>query len=170
MLNTSLLKKLEKQFNKKPKKKTEKEIFEIPEKYKKGLSKKEAKEKTENIKETKELLKKGKKQEAAELAKKRPTTKDTKRSSFTIRFKKKFPDTKPKTKKFFDKTGIPLKAQNEIVKRGEGAFLSAGSRASVSSPTQWGLARLMAFYIKGIDNKLDFDKDLIKKYNIKFKK
>ncbi len=70
------------------------------------------------------------------------------------------------TKKFFDKTGIPLKAQNEIVKRGEGAFLSAGSRASVSSPTQWGIARLYSFYLnKG----KTFDTDLIKKYNIKFK-
>jgi len=166
MLNTSLIKKLEKQMNKKPKKKTEKEIFEIPKKYTKGLSKKEAKEKTENIKETKELLKKGKKQEAAELAKKRPTTKETKKSSFTIRFKKKFPNTKPKTQKFAQDTGIPLQAQKEIVKRGEGAFLSAGSRASVSSPTQWGIARLYSFYFnKG----KTFDKDLIKKYNIKFK-
>ena len=166
MLNTSLIRKLEKQLNKKPKKKTEKEIFEIPEKYKKGLSKKDAKEKTENIKETKELLKKGKQKEAEKLAKKRPTTKDTKKSSYTIRFKKKFPNTKPKTQKFFQDTGIPLKAQIEIVKRGEGAFLSAGSRASVSSPTQWGIARLYSYYFnKG----KTFDKDLIEKYNIKFK-
>ncbi len=166
MLNTSLIQKILKDINKKPKKKTEKEIFEIPKKYTKGLTMKEAKEKTENIKQTKELLKKGKKEEAKKLAKKRPTTKETKKSSFTIRFKKKFPDTKPKTQKFAEKTGIPLKAQNEIVKRGEGAFLSAGSRASVSSPTQWGIARLYSFYFnKG----KTFDTDLIKKYNIKFK-
>ena len=166
MLNTSLIKKIQKDMNKKPKKKIEKEIFEIPKKYTKGLSKKEAKEKTENIKETRKLLKEGKKKEAQKLAKKRPTTEDKKKSSFTIRFKKKFPNTKPKTQKFAEKTGIPLKAQNEIVKRGEGAFLSAGSRASVSSPTQWGIARLYSFYF---NRGKTFDTDLIKKYNIKFK-
>tara|TARA_E500000318_G_scaffold69897_1_gene64667 strand:- start:14040 stop:14540 length:501 start_codon:yes stop_codon:yes gene_type:complete len=166
MLNTSLITKMIKNQNKKPRKKTEKEIFEIPNKYTKGLSKKEAKEKTENIKQTRELLKKGKQKEAEKLAKKRPTTTEKRQSSFTIRFKKKFPDTKPKTQKFFEKTGIPLQAQKEIVKRGEGAFLSAGSRASVSSPTQWGIARLYSFYFnKG----KTFDTDLIKKYNIKFK-
>ncbi len=149
------------------KKKTQKELFELPKKYTKGLTKKEAKEKTENIKKTKQLLKEGKKKEAEKLAKKRPTTKETKQSSFTIRFKKKFPNVKTQTKEFEKVTGIPLSIQNQIVKRGEGAFLSAGSRASVSSPTQWGRARLMAFYFKLLDNKLDFDKDLAKKVKLK---
>ena len=159
---TNMIKKMEQ----KPRKKTEEEIFELPKKYTKGLSKKEAKEKTENIKETKELLKKGKKREAAELAKKRPTTKSTKQSSYTIRFKKKFPDTKPMSNKFALNTGVPLEAQKEIVKRGKGAFLSSGSRASVSSPTAWGISRLYSFYFnKG----KTFDTDLIKKYNINFK-
>lgn len=154
--------------NEKPKKKkNQKELFEIPSKYKKGLTKEQAKKKTENIKKTKELLKQNKKKEAEELAKKRPTTKDTKKSSFTVRFKKKFPNVKPRTKEFEKATGIPLSIQKQIVKRGEGAFLSAGSRASVSSPTQWGIARLYAFYFKLLDNKLDFDKDLEKKVNIK---
>jgi hypothetical protein len=100
------------------------------------------------------------------LAKKRQTTKDKKKSSYTIRFKKKFPEIKPKTKGFQQATGIPLGAQREIVKRGEGAYLSSGSRPSVSSPTQWGIARLYSFYFnKG----KTFDTDLIKKYNIKFK-
>ena len=151
----------------KRKKKTQKEIFEIPKKYTKGLSKAQAQKKTENIKETKRLLKQGKKKEAIELSKKRPTTKETKESSFTMRFKKKFPNVKPLTQKFADVTGIPLLIQKEIVKRGKGAFISAGSRASVSSPTQWGLGRLYAFYFKGISGKLDFDKDLFKKVKLK---
>ena len=68
--------------------------------------------------------------------------------------------------KFASDTGVPLKAQKEIVKRGKGAFLSSGSRSSVGSPTQWGIARLYSFYFnKG----KTFDTDLIKKYNIKFK-
>jgi len=40
MLNTSLITKMIKNQNKKPRKKTEKEIFEIPKKYTKGLTKK----------------------------------------------------------------------------------------------------------------------------------
>ena len=153
----------------KERKKTEKDIFELPGKYKKGLSKDDAKKKTDNVKESKELLKKGKVKEAAELAKKRPTTKENKKSSYTVKFRKKFPKLKLQSQEMQVSTGIPLSAQKEIVRRGKGAFVSAGSRASVSSPTQWGLSRLMAFYIKGKENKLDFDQDLIKKYNIIFK-
>ena len=131
MLNTSIIRKLEKQLNKKEKKKTEKEIFELPEKYTKGLSKKEKK-----------------------------------KSSYAIRFKKKFPDIKPQSKAMEKSTGIPLNAQKEVVKRGQGAFVSSGSRASVGSPTQWGIARLYSFYFnKG----KTFDEDIVKKYNIKFK-
>ena len=151
----------------KPRKKKQNEIFEIPKKYTKGLTKQKAKEKTENIKKTKELLKKGKKKEAQELAKKRPTIKQTRESSNTIKFKKKFPNVKPQTKLFADKTGIPLSIQKEIINRGRAAFVSSGSRASVSSPTQWGIARLYAFYIKGIAGKLDFDRDLLKKISLK---
>lgn len=168
MLNTSLIKKLEKQLNKKPKKKTEKEIFELPGKYTKGLSKKEAKEKTENVKETKKLLKEGKKEQAYKKASERPTVKSNKQSSYTIRFKKKFPNIKVESKAMAEATGIPLGVQKEILKRGMGAFASAGSRASVSSPRAWAIARLYAFYFKGIENKLDFDRDLEKK--VKFKK
>ena len=63
---------------------------------------------------------------------------------------------------------IPREHQKEVIKRGKGAFASAGSRSSVISPTQWGVARLYAFYFKSISGKLDFDKDLAK--NINFKK
>lgn len=151
----------------KPRKKTQKEIFELPKKYTKGLTKAQAKEKTENVKKTQELLKKGKKKEAQELAKKRPTTKEKKESSNTIRFKKEFPNVKPLTQKFANATGIPLSIQKEIVNRGRGAFVSAGSRASVSSPTQWGIARLYSFFYKSRAGKLNFDKDLLKKVKIK---
>jgi len=151
---------------KKERKKTEKEIFELPSKYKKGLSKKEKKEKTENVKETKKLLKEDKKEQAYKKASERPTVKSNKKSSYTVKFRNKFPNIKPQTQAMAKATGIPLAAQREIVKRGQGAFLSAGSRASVSSPTQWGIARLYSYYFnKG----KTFDKDLIKKYNIVFK-
>ena len=152
---------------KKKRRKTQKEIFELPKKYTKGLSEEDVKKKTENVKKTKELLKKGKKKEAIELSKKRPTTEDKTKSSNLIKFKKMFgDDVKPLTQKFASVTGIPLTIQQEIVKRGEGAFLS-GSRASVSSARQWGLGRLFAFYFKSLSGKLDFDKDLFKKVKLK---
>ena len=93
------MKKINEMLNpKKEKKKTEKEIFEtakpLPGKYKKGLSKKEKKEKTENVKETKKLLKEGMKEQAYKKASERPTVKSNKKSSYTIRFKKKFPNIK----------------------------------------------------------------------------
>ena len=161
------MEKINKMLNpKKERKKTEKEIFELPSKYTKGLSKKDAKKKTENVKETKKLLKEGKKAKAYKKADERPTTKENKKSSYTVRFKNKFPNIKPQSQAMAKATGIPLEAQREIVKRGQGAFLSSGSRASVSSPTQWGIARLYSYYFnKG----KSFDTDLIKKYNIKFK-
>ena len=136
----------------------------VPEKYLEGLSKSDKKKKIKNIKKTKELLKQGKQKEAEELAKKRPTTKSKKTSSYTERFKMKFPDTPPESRKFTIATGIPKKIQTQIIKRGMGAYLSSGSRASVSSPRQWGIARLYSFYFnKG----RTFDKDLAKNINFK---
>jgi hypothetical protein len=140
----------------------------VQKKYLTGLTKKEKEQKIKSIEKTQKLLKQGKKKEAIAESKKRPTTKKGKESSFTIKFKKKFGnDVKPLTKKFTDKTGISLNIQKEIIKRGRGAFLSAGSRASVSSATQWSYARLYAFYFKGLNNTLDFDLDLFKKVKLK---
>jgi len=137
-------------------------------KYYKGLSDKDAEKKKKNIDKTKKLIKEGKKEEAFKLAKKRPTTDQKRTSGFTARFKRDFPDVKPLTAEFAKKTGIPLKVQKEVFKKGKGAFATAGSRSSVKSPEQWAYARLYAFYYKSINNKLDFDKDLAK--GIKFKK
>ena len=141
----------------------------MPQKYYKGLSEKEKEKKKKNIKQTKKLLDEGKKKEAYKLASKRPSVKQTKKSSYTTRFKNKFGDNiKVPSQEFSSKTGIPLSVQKEVIKRGKGAFASASSRSSVVSPTQWGIARLYAFYFKSISGKLDFDKDLAK--NINFKK
>ncbi len=139
-----------------------------PKKYYKGLSDKDAKKKKQNIEKTKKLISEGKDRKAFELAKKRPTSKQSKPSGFTARFKRDFPDVKPLTAEFAKKTGIPLKIQKEVFKKGKGAFASAGSRSSVKSPEQWAYARLYAFYYKSLDGKLDFDKDLAK--GLKFKK
>ena len=139
----------------------------VQKKYLKGLSESDKKKKIANIEKTKKLLKEGKKKEAIALAKKRPTTKVIKKSEYTKRFREKFPNVKPESKKFEEVTGIPVKIQTEIINRGQGAFLSAGSRPNVKSPRQWGLGRLYAFYFKILDGNLNFDKDLRKGLKIK---
>ena len=136
-------------------------------KYLKGLTKNQAEQKKENIKETKKLIEEGKKSEAFKLAEKRPIVKGGKESSYTQRFKKQFPDVKPLTADFTKSTGIPLKVQREVFKRGKGAYATSGSRATVKSPEQWAYARLYAFYYKSIAGNLNFDKDLAE--NVKFK-
>jgi len=136
-------------------------------KYLKGLTDKQKKQKIANIKKSKKLLKQGKKKQAGELAKKRPTIKSKKKGSGTIAFKKKYGDAvKPLTRQFTIKTGVPLKAQKEVFERGEGAFISAGSRPQVSSKEQWAYARLYTFVM---DKGTRFDQDLVKKYKINFK-
>jgi len=140
----------------------------VQKKYLTGLTASQKKKKTANIKKSAKLYKAGKKQEAFKLAKKRPTTNKTKKSSYTIQFKKMHPGVSAKTSAFTKATGIPMSIQDKIVKRGEAAWVSAGSRSSVGSPTQWGIARLYAFYIKlkkGL--KLNHDTDLRKGLNIK---
>jgi len=139
----------------------------VNKKYLEGLSESDQKKKIKNLKETKKLLKEGKQKEAEKLARKRPTTDKTKTSSFTLQFKKMHPDVKPLSRGFTIATGIPLKIQKEVFKRGQGAFLSSGSRSSVKNPNTWAYARLYAFYIKSKKGVLDFDKDLVKKINIK---
>ncbi len=137
-------------------------------KYLTGLTKSEKKKKTANIKKSAKLYKKGKKQEAFKLAKKRPTTNKGKKSTYTIQFKKLHPNVTAKTSAFTKATGIPMSIQDKIVKRGEAAWVSAGSRSSVGNPTQWGIARLYAFYIKLKKKlKLNHDNDLAKGLKIK---
>lgn len=135
-------------------------------KYTKGLTKTQAKKKVSNIKKSRKLYQKGKKTQAFKMAKKRPTTNSKRKGSGTIAFKKKYGDVKGLTRLFTSKTGVPMKAQKEVFKRGESAFVTAGSRSSVKSPQQWAYARLYKFVM---DRGTRFDKDIVKKYNIKFK-
>ena len=144
----------------------------MPQKYYKGLSEKEKQEKKKNIKETKKLYDSGKKKQAFKTASKRPTVKSTKKSSFTTRFHKKFPDVKPLTNQFSTATGISIADQKTIVNRGRAAFVTSGSRSSVSSPTAWGYARLYAFYFRSLqgNKKINEDQDIYDKLKGKIKK
>ena len=58
------------------------------------------------------------------------------------------------------KTGCKLSALNQIVKKGEGAYYSSGSRPN-QTPKSWGLARLASSLTSGKAAAIDYD--IIKK-------
>ena len=54
------------------------------------------------------------------------------------------------------KTGCSLQALNKIVKKGEGAYYSSGSRPN-QTPQSWGLARLASSITGGKASQVDFN-------------
>ena len=97
--------------------------------------------------------------------KKRPETKvKDRKSSWTIQFDKEYGDkldsmTGKRSKKNIAKiTGIPLKAIDEVYKKGEGAFYSSGSRPN-QTPSSWARGRIYA-YIMGGEKVRNVDKDI----------
>ena len=63
-------------------------------------------------------------------------------------------------KELANKTGCNLTALNQIVKKGEGAYYSSGSRPN-QTPKSWGLARLASSLTSGKAAAVDYD--IIKK-------
>ena len=63
-------------------------------------------------------------------------------------------------KELAQKTGCKLTALNQIVKKGEGAYYSSGSRPN-QTPKSWGLARLASSLTSGKAAAIDYD--IIKK-------
>ena len=62
-------------------------------------------------------------------------------------------------------TGIPFKAIDEVFKKGEGAYYSAGSRPN-QTPQSWAYARVYSYILGG--NARKTDSAITKKYNVKF--
>ena len=60
------------------------------------------------------------------------------------------------TKELALKTGCKLSALNQIVKKGEGAYYSSGSRPN-QTPQSWGLARLASSITSGKAAAVDYD-------------
>ena len=54
------------------------------------------------------------------------------------------------------KTGCTLSALNKIVKKGEGAYYSSGSRPN-QTPQSWGLARLASSLTSGKAGAIDYN-------------
>ena len=95
------------------------------------------------------------------------------KSSWTTQFSKKYGKELDKTKGKRSKkniakiTGIPLKAVDEVYKKGEGAYYSSGSRPN-QTPSSWARGRLYA-YIMGGAKVRKADKSITEKYKVKFK-
>jgi len=54
------------------------------------------------------------------------------------------------------KTGCSIKALNEIVRKGEGAYYSSGSRPSQTAHS-WGIARLASSITGGKSSRVDYN-------------
>lgn len=65
------------------------------------------------------------------------------------------------SKELSKKTGCSIKGLNEIVKKGQGAYYSSGSRPN-QTPHSWGIARLASSITGGNASKVDYH--ILKKY------
>jgi hypothetical protein len=123
----------------------------FPEKYlPKNLSKKDRKKQLNMLRKSKRLYKKHKYYTRGKVSFK------NKKSSH-IENARKIYDIKtitPNAELAF-KTGCKLSALKQIVKKGEGAYYSSGSRPN-QTPQSWGLARLASAITSGKAAKVDF--------------
>ena len=86
----------------------------------------------------------------------------SRKSKYTVMAQKYFKGDTDK-KNISKVIGVPKKALDEIVQRGEAAYFSSGSRPNVSS-VQWGIARMYSVLFGG--NARKSDRDIVDKYNI----
>lgn len=94
----------------------------------------------------------------------RPKTKaPEKRSSYVIRFEKKY-NKKITDKDFIHKNIITNKGQELILSKGRGAYFSGGSRPN-QTPSSWSYARLASVIMNGPARKTD--KNIWDKYKKK---
>lgn len=96
----------------------------------------------------------------------------SKPSKYTEAFNKKYGDKLSKMKGGKSKrniakvTGIPFKALDEVYKKGEGAYFRGGSRPN-QTPASWARARMYSYIMGGKTRNVD--KEITKKYNVKFR-
>ena len=125
----------------------------------KNLSKKEKTKQRKILKERKAKAKKG------IFVEKKLNKKKTKESSFTTRFKNKYKLKSYSLSSIARATGIPLKALQEVKKKGMGAYYSAGSRPNTTA-IQWAMARVYSYILGGGARRVD--RAITEKYNVKF--
>ena len=125
----------------------------------KNLSTKEKTKQRKILKERKAKAKKG------VFVEKKLNKKKTKESTYTTRFKNKYKLKSYSLSSIAKATKIPLKALQEVKKKGMGAYYSAGSRPNTTA-TQWAMARVYSYILGGGARKVD--KAITEKYNVKF--
>jgi len=137
-----------------------KKTIKIPRRYYGGLSKNDRKKQIRSLKKSRKLYKTKKYFQ-------RPKLKSFKNheSGWTKKFHDKYGPNVKTYKQISKKTGIPVKALKAVVKKGMGAYYSAGSRPNQTAES-WGKARMYSFIMggptRGVDNHITV------KYNVKF--
>jgi hypothetical protein len=130
------------------KKNKKKNTKKIPKKYTASLSRKDKSEQKKNLIRSRKMYKKG-------IYVDRPKLKSypKKRSEHIVKFEKRY-NHKITDKDFIDKHILSKKGQNQILKKGRGAYYSSGSRPNQSS-SSWAFARLASVITGGKARKVD---------------
>jgi hypothetical protein len=110
----------------------------VPETYLKGLKGKEREKQIKSIFEGKMRPK---------------TSAPTKRSSWVVKFEKKY-GKKINDEKWIHENIITRTGQRKIIDKGMGAYYSSGSRPN-QTPMSWGLGRLASVILNGPSRKID---------------
>ena len=120
----------------------------IPKKYTASLSRKDKTKQKKNLIRSRKMYKKG-------IYVDRPQLKSypKKRSEHIVKFEKRY-NRKITDKDFIDKHILSKKGQNQILKKGRGAYYSSGSRPNQTS-SSWAYARLASVIMGGKARKVD---------------
>lgn len=120
----------------------------IPEKYTAKLSRRDRNKQKKNLIKSRKMYKKG-------VYVDRPKLKSypKKKSNHIVKFEKRY-NHKITDKDFIDKHILSKKGQNQILKKGRGAYYSSGSRPNQSS-SSWAYARLASVITGGKARKVD---------------
>ena len=147
-------------------KKTRKLSRKIPRKYTKGLSKKDQRKQQKNIRKA---IRSYKTKRGSQRYVSRPRLRSYKhkKSQWLLKYEKKYGEDNKSYKEISKKTKIPIKALQEVVKKGKGAYYSSGSRPNQTAES-WGKARMYSFIMGGPTRK--YDNHIAIKYKLPFAK
>ena len=139
-----------------------------PKRYTAGLSKEDKQKQKKQLDKSTSDYKKGKLTERKKLSSYKSKT-----SSYVEQVKDKIdlPINVDKLAKYFGTTDKRIKdlkkGMEEIIDKGKGAYYSSGSRPN-QTPQSWAFGRTYSYILGGNARKVD--KDITKKYNVKFPK
>jgi hypothetical protein len=125
----------------------------VPKRYvPQGISRKDREKQKKSLRKSRKLYKRGVYYERPKIA-----SFKSKPSGHVERAKRMFGvDSMEPSRKLSRRTGCTMKALKKIVKKGEGAYYSSGSRPNQTARS-WGLARLASALTGGPASKVDHD-------------